>query len=384
MATPRVTAIARFAVVAALIVAAGVTARAQVPSAEAARKAYEALQAGETDKAASIIGDALTRHPSDPQLLLGAGVIARVQGREADAIALLKRALQIDPRLAPAALMLGELLYRQGELDTAIKMYERALSDAPPYAATGIRERLDAWKQEASLPQNHEAIKDDRFTISFDGPAQHELAARATRVLTSAFWRIGNTLGAHPSTPINVALYSERQFRDITGAPEWAAGGFDGQIRMPVRGAAQNLADFDRVLVHELTHAMLKSIVPRQLPAWLNEGLAMYCEGRDGAASERRLAAARLFVPLAVLQTNFGRLNANQATIAYEESAFATRALVDRIGASGLAQLLQDLSTGQAIEPSVERFGFTFAAFEADLMRRVGATSRPAEKASRE
>jgi tetratricopeptide (TPR) repeat protein len=365
-----------------LIVAAGVRARAQLPPADAARKAYDALQRGETDTAASIIGDALTRHPSDPQLLLGAGVIAQVRGRDSDAIALLKKALQLEPRLAAAAAMLGELLYRQGELDTAIKMYERALSDAPAYAVPEMRQRLDTWKQEASLPQNHEAIKDDRFTISFDGPAQHELAARATRVLTSAFWRIGDTLGAHPSTPINVVLYSERQFRDITGAPEWAAGGFDGQIRMPVRGAAQNLADFDRVLIHELTHAMLRSIVPRQLPAWLNEGLAMYCEGRDGAASERRLAAARLFVPLAVLQSNFGRLSDAQASIAYEESAFAVRALADRVGPSGLTQLLQDLATGQTIEMSIERFGFSFPAFESDLKRRVGATSRPAVKAS--
>ena len=147
-----------------------------------------------------------------------------------------------------------------------------------------MRGRLDAWREEASLPQNRDAIKDDRFTISFDGPVQQKLAARAASVLSAAFWRIGKTLGAYPSAPINVVLYSERQFHDITGAPEWAAGGFDGQIRLPVRGAAQNLAEFDRVLTHELTHAMLKSIAPRNLPAWLNEGLAMYCEGRDGSA----------------------------------------------------------------------------------------------------
>jgi hypothetical protein len=64
-------------------------------------------------------------------------------------------------------------------------------------------------------------------------------------VLNAAFWRIGEMLGAYPSASINVVLYSERQFHDITGAPEWAAGGFDGQIRMPVHGAAQNLALVD-------------------------------------------------------------------------------------------------------------------------------------------
>jgi len=207
---------------------------------------------------------------------------------------------------------------------------------------------------------------------------QQKLAARATSVLSAAFWRIGKALGAYPSAPINVILYSERQFHDITGAPEWSAGGFDGQIRMPVRGAAQNLAEFDRVLTHELTHAMLKTIASRNLPAWLNEGLAMYFEGRDTAISERRLAAARLFVPLAVLQTSFARLNAAQAVIAYEESAFATRALIDRIGSAGVGQLLQDLGAGQTMDQAIERFGITFAAFESDLERRVGAKSRAA------
>src|SRR4026207_5038 len=102
---------------------------------------------------------------------------------------------------------------------------------------------------------------------------------------------------------------------------------------------------------------MLKTIAWRNLPAWLNEGLAMYFEGRDTAISERRLAAARLFVPLAVLQTGFARLSAARAVIAYEESAFATRALIARIGSAGVGQLLQGLGAGQTMDQAIERFG---------------------------
>jgi tetratricopeptide (TPR) repeat protein len=345
---------------------------------EALDRGFQALQSGDAARADAIFREGLTRQPRDPQLLLGAGMAASLQGRDQEAISLLKQALQIEPRLLQAAALLGELLYRQGDLDLAIKMYERALPGAPPSVAVAMRGRLSAWREEASLPQNHEAIKDDRFTISFDGPVQQTLAARAVSVLNASFWRIGKVLGAYPSAPINVVLYSEKQFHDITGAPEWASGGFDGQIRIPVRGAAQNLAEFDRVLTHELTHAMLKSIASRNLPAWLNEGLAMHFEGRDAALSERRLAAARLFVPLALLQTSFTRLNTAQAVVAYEESAFATRALIDRIGPSGLGQLLEDLSTGQSLDQSIERFGITFAAWESELEQRVGAKSRSA------
>jgi tetratricopeptide (TPR) repeat protein len=370
--------VCRLALAALLITWFATSVTAQPASSEALDKGFQALQSGDAARADAIFREALTGHPRDPQLLFGAGMAASLQGRDQEAISLLKQALQIEPRLLQAAALLGELLYRQGDLDLAIKMYERALPGAPPSVAVAMRGRLSAWREEASLPQNHEAIKDDRFTISFDGPVQQTLAARAVSVLNASFWRIGKVLGAYPSAPINVVLYSEKQFHDITGAPEWASGGFDGQIRIPVRGAAQNLAEFDRVLTHELTHAMLKSIASRNLPAWLNEGLAMHFEGRDAALSERRLAAARLFVPLALLQTSFTRLNTAQAVVAYEESAFATRALIDRIGPSGLGQLLEDLSAGQSLDQSIERFGITFAAWESELEQRVGVKSRSA------
>jgi tetratricopeptide (TPR) repeat protein len=370
--------ICRFALLTFLAFGTAASVSAQPAAPEAVEKGFHALRNGDTDGAAAIFRAALTRRPKDPRLLLGAGVVAKLQGQDQDAIALLQQALEIEPRMVEAAAILGELFYRQGDIDLAVKMYERALPNAPASVTEVMRRRLAAWREEASLPQNHDAIKDDRFTVSFDGPVQQKLASRATSVRDAAFWRIGKTLGAYPTASINVVLYSEQQFHDITGAPEWAAGGFDGQIRIPVRGAAQNLAEFDRVLTHELTHAMLRSVASRTLPAWLNEGLAMTCEGRDGALSERRLARARLFVPLAALQTSFGRLNAVQAAVAYEESAFATRALLDRIGPSGLGQLLQDLGTGQTMEQAIERFGITFVAFESDLERRVGARSRSA------
>ena len=365
--------IRRLVLAAFLTVSAAAAVSAQPVASDAFEKGFQALQRGDTDGAASIFREGLARRPKDARLLLGAGVVAKLQGRDPDAIAFLKQALQVDPQFAEAAALLGELFYRQGDLDLAIKMYERALPHAPPSVTEAMRGRLDAWREEASLPQNHEAVKDERFTISFDGPAQQKLAARATSVLNEAFWRIGKTLGAYPSASINVVLYSERQFHDITGAPEWAAGGFDGQIRIPVHGAAGSPGEFDRVLTHELTHAMLKHVAPRNLPAWLNEGLAMYCENRDSTGPGRRPAGARLFVPLAALQTSFARLNAAQAAIAYQESAFAARALLERIGPAGLGQLLQDLSAGQTMEQAIERFGVTFVAFESDLERRVAS-----------
>jgi tetratricopeptide (TPR) repeat protein len=337
---------------------------------ESLNAGFAALQKSDGDRAATMFRRALSIEPENPAALYGAGAAAHLQGRETDALAFLKRALQIEPRLWQASALLGEIAYHQGDLTLAIKTYESALALAS--GNVQLRDRLATWRSEATVHDNLRALKDDRFTILFDGPANQELAVRATIVLRNAFFRIGQVLRSYPSTPINVILYTTQQFRDITGAPEWAGAGFDGQIRMPVAGATQNMREFERVLTHELAHSMITSIASRNVPAWLQEGLAMYFEGNDAAASEKRLTTARAFVPLANLEGGFTGLTSHQADIAYDMSAFASSALMTRIGASNLAVLLQDLDRGHTVETAVQRYGLTFAEFEAQLARRVG------------
>jgi tetratricopeptide (TPR) repeat protein len=347
-------------------------AAAQTTVSRLAETGWQAVERGDADKAASAFREALTMRPRDPELNMGAGMAAHLQGRDQDATSFLQKALQAEPTLIQAATLLGQIAYRVGDLDLAIKTYEAALKHAP--GNPELKQRLDAWKNEASTYSSFQSVKDDRFVVMFEGPVEQKLASRATTVLGNAFWRIGKVIGAYPSNSINVILYTQKQFHDITGAPEWAGGGFDGQIRLPVKGALQNLPEFDRLLTHELTHAMLRSVASRNLPAWLNEGLAMHFEGYDAAAVERALARYRLFVPLSALRNSFGRLNERQATVAYAESFFAASVLMERISAVGIAQLLQDLDAGQSIDQAVERFGFTLADFESKLARRVGVT----------
>src|SRR5262252_494192 len=340
----------------------------QAPDA-AMERGFAALQRGEADTAAAVFRAALARQPRDPVALYGAGYAEHLAGHEDAALGLLKQAVHIEPRLLQAAVLLGEIASRTGELDLAIKTYEGVLAQAP--ANISVRTQLESWRNEARVSGRFEAYKDDRFTIMFDGPAQQQLAARATATLGAAFFRIAATLGSSPASPINVIFYTQQQFHDVTGAPEWAGGGFDGQIRMPLRGASTNLAEFDRVLIHELTHAMLDKIASRNVPAWLHEGLALRSEGHDAARAGRRLAAARIFIPLRALQAGFSRLNAVQAVVAYEESAFAADALLARIGPQNLGTLLGDLDGGQPLDQAVQRFGFTFAEFEGELTRRL-------------
>jgi tetratricopeptide (TPR) repeat protein len=334
---------------------------------------WQAIEKRAGDQAAALFAQALSIRPADPALMFGAAVAAQLQGRSRDAAAYLRSAIQIDPALTPASAFLGELQYHDGDLDQAIRTYEAALSHDPANGA--LKERLASWKAEAAAYRGYRTYKDDRFAVMFEGPAEHQLATHAVEVLRAQFWRIGTAIGTYPSHPINVILYTEQQFRDITGAPEWSRGRFDGQIRIPVRGAMQQAGRLDYVLTHELTHAMLQSVASRNLPAWLNEGLAMHFAGDDPQPAERALTTAGVFVPLSQLQTSFSNLSRAEATVAYAQSLFVTKALLARTaGTRGLPQLLHDLDTGQTMEAALRRLGIGLGEFEAGLARRVGAS----------
>ena len=59
------------------------------------------------------------------------------------------------------------------------------------------------------------------------------LAERALASIERATSRIWDTLSYYPVRPIAIVLYTNEQFRDITRAPAWAAGSFDGIVRVP-------------------------------------------------------------------------------------------------------------------------------------------------------
>jgi tetratricopeptide (TPR) repeat protein len=346
-----------------VIVAFAVQAAAQAPPPEEA--GILALQAGDFDKAASLFADALRQNPRNPTLHMGAGVAARLRGRPAEARKFLTRALELAPTFVAAAALLGEVAYEQGDTDFAIRLYEKTLKTAP--ANREMRDRLQLWRDDAAK----ERLVSGPFSITFDGPAEGRLAQHASGVLESAYWRIAGALGAYPSQPIEIVFYTLERFRDLTGAPEWAIGAFDTRIRIPVQGALANPATFDRVLTHELAHAMIAGVAPSGVPAWLHEGLATYFETGEVSRATARLKAARTLIPLAQLQNGFTRFDARTARLAYDESVVAAGLLIERLGPD-LALLLHDLDQGNDLSLALTRLGIG----DGDLDRGLARLAR--------
>lgn len=317
------------------------------------RTGWDAINAGHIPAAASSFADALKLAPEDPQLLLGAGVAAYLQGRGDEARRFLVDALKAQPSLTAASLLLGEVLYQSGDIDGAIDTYQQALTYAPENAQ--ISKRVEGWRKESALHSRFGQKLADHFTVLFEGPAEASLAARAVAILESAYWRIGTALYTYPTEVVTVVLYTREQFRDITQSPDWAGGAFDGRIRVPVQGALENPRELERVLSHEFTHALLRSLAARGVPLWLEEGLAVNFEGSDLSRPAEQVRAAATRLPLARLEQSFASLSAKDASLAYAQSAVAVRALLAQAGAPAIVSLLGDVGRGIPFPEAFER-----------------------------
>ncbi len=287
--------------------------------AAAGRAGWDAIREGRNEDAAVAFADALRAEPRNPSLYLGAGLAAQLLGDTAKARESFEQALKLAPHFTPASIVLGDLLYKHSDLQGAIAVYEAARRYAPDDKT--LLARLAHLRDEPSPEKGVFQSQSAHFTVLFEGPADDELARRAVDVLESAYWRLDQKPG-----------------------------------------------ELERVLTHELTHAMIRAIAPRGVPTWLNEGLAVLFEpdGTEWAATT--LSGSTERIPLDELAGGFDNLTGNQARTAYAESADAARRLFDEIGGAGVVALLQDIARGVPLADAFQRRTLTpYSAFAASM-----------------
>jgi len=131
---------------------------------------------------------------------------------------------------------------------------------------------------------------DDRFdwksktegpvTIFWYGRVDGE---RLLNVAVDALGRLEKTIGFQLETPINIVVYASKQ--DMQGAMSPRGQTFDeqiitlGTVVAPDVMLLLNESDVDNTIAHELTHMVVGAATENpfaEIPAWLNEGLAMY------------------------------------------------------------------------------------------------------------
>jgi hypothetical protein len=353
------------ATAAILMVSGGAAGSQDLPAPEA----WAALERGDGSKAAAIFRDALDRAPYNPVLHYGSAQASLVLGRTDAAISSLKRAVEHDPKFVQALVLLAQVAYGAADLDLALRSLDRAAALMP--RDREIAALLAQWKKEWALHRGFQSQATGRFSILFEGAAQRAIGDRVSAVLDRAYWNIGKQLDIYPGAVLEVILYSNKQFQDITRAPAWAAGGYDGRIRLPISGAAKAPQELDRVVVHEYVHSVVHTAATTGVPAWIHEGLASYLEPGDKSWVARTLKGAAERIPLEDLAEGFTGFDSETASIAYAESHVAAGLLVERLQPY-VGAFLQLLGNGHTVDQALSRHGVPPEAFYAEWRRRVG------------
>jgi tetratricopeptide (TPR) repeat protein len=333
-----------------------------------APEAWAALERRDADQAASLFRQELQQRPRDPVLHFGAASAAYALGQTGPALSSLKKAVELDPQFAEALTMLGQVAYESGDGDLAIRSVEKASALRPRDGR--LAELLDRWRHESSVHHSYIEKPAGHFRILYEGSTQQSIGDRVARVLESGYTNIGRTLNSYPSETLTVILYTNREFQDITRSPSWATGGYDGRIRVAVGGALRQ-TDLDRVVTHELVHAIVASAAPRRVPAWLNEGLATYLESSDRSWVPDVIRKASTVVPLDDLANGFGGLDEQGALVAYAESAVAAEILCAKLGRN-IGTFLKMVGNGSSVDEALLAFQVQPNAFHSEWRRRVG------------
>lgn len=312
------------------------------------------LGRGNTTAARSYYETALRLQPENAILLAHYTVVLLRAGAIREAMASGEHAVRVAPDSADAYAVLGAAQYASDRNSEAIRSWKRSLS----LRADPAVERLLAKAQkEAAAEESFSENQSSHFTLRFEGKQTSEsLRRQILGALETGYDELGQALGSSPRDTINVILYTNQAFFDVTQAPSWTGALNDGKLRIPVSGLDALTPELARVLKHELAHSFITYISRGRCPQWLHEGIAQSVEPRSLEARGKRLA--QLFqeqraLPFYMLEGGFMNLSSAEATLAYDESLAAVLYIEETYGMSDVQRVLQRIGEGSSPEAAL-------------------------------
>jgi Flp pilus assembly protein TadD len=335
------------------------------------------IEAGRYEAAAETMRKGRTYAADDARFWFFRGLALYQLGRHQEAESELSEARAMGGN--PETLhLLGQVYYASGRLEQAIEVWWEALETG------GGDEKLAALvnrtMEELKVEQTMKNEVGSNFVISYDGRAHPELGEQVLEVLEAAYNDIGRDLDFYPQVQVPVLLYTQRDFSELTGSPDWSGGLYDGKIRIPVGGVAAMNAQLRAVLYHEYVHVVVRYMTSGRCPVWLNEGLAEVAGRQHHDAPLDRLRRGQSgngLIPFERLESSFAALPSEQAELAYQQSYSLVHYMLDQFQWYKMAELLRALGEGKSITGAVDQvlgeFAVDYAGLQAAWRRQAGA-----------
>ena len=267
-------------------------------------------------------------------------------GRDERALPVVLDGLARDPDNAELHELLGDLRNREERVDDAVRAWNGAFSLSPN---DRLREKILKGERELNAGRHYDFTPTAHFNIRYDGDLSPELANAVIDHLEERYRDLADDFRHAPKQPITVLLYPDREFRDVTLAPDTVAGLYDGKIRVPLGGISKVDERARQLLVHELSHAVVHSKTRGNCPRWLQEGLAQIMEGRTLTDAD----TSRIRKLLGTEPWNW-----QSRAFSYPAALSLTRYIESRRGFSGILDILENLGEGLDVDMALtDAFG---------------------------
>ncbi len=179
--------------------------------------------------------------------------------------------------------------------------------------------------------------------------------------------------GVRPQAPIDVYIYgASQEMRDaILYEPSWAGGVAYPANNITIIGISPEYIEWGkRTIVHELTHLIVGQMTfscGRNVPTWLDEGIAVYAEGGLDPFADlrfRNAVAANELLSVRAISNGFS-VHPDLADLAYSQSYSMVSFLIESGGTALLLQLFENLRAGMSVEAGIEQaYGYNLDEFE--------------------
>jgi tetratricopeptide (TPR) repeat protein len=314
------------------------------------------FEAGQFASAKRDFETALGFDPENPAILNYYGAALIRTGNPLDAISYAERAARIAPDSADAFAVLGYAQFAAGRLPAALGSWRKSLSLRPDRSLVAMIERAE---RESRAEAGYSERDSSHFALRYEGRQSSErFREQLIEVLEADYRDLSSQFGAEPHSSIQVVLYTDQAFFDVTRAPAWTGALNDGRLRIPLRGVDFVTPELARVLRHELTHSFVNQLSLGHCPAWLNEGIAQMMEPETLGWRAARLAdlfRGQHEIPLNLLEAGFSPFNREQAGIAYDESLAAVEFIKSRYGMYDVLAIVQRIGQGESTETALRQ-----------------------------